>query len=200
MQATILLALQSLRLPILVQLAALVSALGNYGFVWIVIALILIFFTHRNNVGISIFVAVILSGIITGFILQPIFGQARPCDAGIGVTAVMGVSRTGFSFPSFHAVSSFACATVMAMTAGRNWGTWSIIGAVLISFSRLYLGVEWPLDILVGAIVGVLIGVVSAWVYNQFLHDLMLSHQIAGHAKGKRTSVSSYDSGSHKRH
>lgn len=191
MEATILLALQSLRLPILVQIAALVSALGNYGFVWIVIALIMIFFAHRNNVGISMITAVLISGILAGFILQPIFSQVRPCDANIGITAVMGVSRAGYSLPSFHAMSSFACATVMAMTAGRSWGTWSIIGALLISISRLYLGVEWPVDVLAGAIIGVLIGIVSAWVYNQFLHDFMRDYPGLGSSKSGRKSVSS---------
>lgn len=193
MEVTILLALQSLRFPVLVQIAALISALGNYGFVWVILALIFIFFAGRANVGVPVILAVVLSGIIAGFILQPIYAHVRPCDANIGVSAVMGVSRTGFSFPSFHAVSSFACATVIAMTAGRKWGTWAIIGAVIISLSRIYLGVEWPLDILISIIIGVLIGVVSAWVYNQFLHDMFRPHQGPAHAKGKRTSVNSSD-------
>ena len=144
MEATILLALQSLRLPVLTQLAALVSAFGNYAFIWVVIGILLIVFAHRNDVGITVIFTVILAGIIVGFILQPMFAHVRPYDAGIGVSAVMGVSRTGYSFPSFHAATSFAAATVIAMIAGRRWGSWAFVGAVLISLSRVYLGVEWP--------------------------------------------------------
>lgn len=191
MEATILLALQSLRLPVLTQLAALVSAFGNYAFIWVVIGILLIVFAHRNDVGITVIFTVILAGIIVGFILQPMFAHVRPYDAGIGVSAVMGVSRTGYSFPSFHATTSFAAATVIAMIAGRRWGTWAFVGAVLISLSRIYLGVEWPLDIIVGALVGVLVGVVSAWVYNQFLHDLIRDYPGVNRARGGRKSVSS---------
>ena len=95
MESTILLALQSLRLPVLTQLAALVSAFGNYAFIWVVIGILLIVFAHRNDVGITVIFTVILAGIIVGFILQPMFAHVRPDDAGIGVSAVMGVSRTG---------------------------------------------------------------------------------------------------------
>ena len=191
MEATILLALQSLRLPVLTQIAALISALGNYAFIWVILGIILIVFVGRNDVGVTLLFTVVLAGIIVGFILQPIFAHVRPYDAGIGVSAVMGVSRTGYSFPSFHAATSFAAATVIAMIAGRRWGTWAFVGAVLISLSRIYLGVEWPLDIIVGALVGVLVGVVSAWVYNQFLHDLIRDYPGVSRARGGRKSVSS---------
>ena len=190
MEATILLALQSLRLPVLTQLAALVSAFGNYAFIWVVIGILLIVFAHRNDVGITVIFTVILAGIIVGFILQPMFAHVRPYDAGIGVSAVMGVSRTGYSFPSFHAATSFAAATVIAMIAGRRWGSWAFVGAVLISLSRVYLGVEWPIDIVVGAVVGVLVGVVSAWVYNQFLHDLIRDYPGVNRARSGRSSAS----------
>lgn len=191
MEATILLALQSLRLPVLTQLAALVSALGNYGFIWIILGIVFIVFIGRSDVGITVLFTVVFAGILVGFILQPLFAHVRPYDAGIGVSAVMGVSRTGYSFPSFHATVSFAAATVIAMIAGRRWGTWAFVGAVLISLSRVYLGVEWPSDIVIGALVGVLIGVVSAWVYNQFLHDLIRDYPGINRARGGRKSVGS---------
>lgn len=191
MEATILLALQSLRLPVLTQLAALVSALGNYGFIWIILGIVFIVFISRSDVGITVLFTVVFAGVLVGFILQPLFAHVRPYDAGIGVSAVMGVSRTGYSFPSFHATVSFAAATVIAMIAGRRWGTWAFVGAVLISLSRVYLGVEWPSDIIIGALVGVLIGVVSAWVYNQFLHDLIRDYPGINRARGGRKSVGS---------
>lgn len=190
MQATILLALQSMRLPFLTQLAALVSALGNYAFVWIILGLVMIFFTSRQNVGITVMLTVIIAGLLCGFVLQPAFGQIRPNDAGIGVSAVMGVSRSGYSMPSFHATTSFAAAMVIAMIGGRKWGTWSFVAAFFISLSRLYLGVEWPLDVLVGAAIGVVIGIIMSWVYNQVLHDMLLNYQSGARAKAKRSSVS----------
>lgn len=199
METTILLALQSLRFPVLTQIAALVSSLANYGFIWVVLGLIMIFLTSRKNAGIMLIFTVVLTGLVVGFVLQPLFAHERPCDAGIGISAVMGVSRSGFSFPSFHATVSFACATLLAMLAGRRWGTWSFIGAAIIAFSRLYLGVEWPLDVLFGLVFGVFIGFVSAWVYNQFLHDRIRDYPSTGHAKSGRKSVSSSSSLIHRK-
>ncbi len=176
MEASILLALQSARLEGLTQLAALVSALGNYGFIWIVLAIVMLFMEGKRHIGFTVIAAVIITGIIVGFIIQPLVGRVRPFDAGIGVSAVMGVSRSGFSLPSFHAAVSFAAAMVMAMTIGRGWSIPAFAGAILISMSRMYLGVEYPTDILVGAAVGVVVGLVAVWIYNQLLHDFVREH------------------------
>ncbi len=176
MEASILLALQSARLEGLTQLAALVSALGNYGFIWIVLAIVMLFMEGKRHIGFTVIAAVIITGIIVGFIIQPLVGRVRPFDAGIGVSAVMGVSRSGFSLPSFHAAVSFAAAMVMAMTIGRGWSIPAFAGAILISMSRMYLGVEYPTDILAGAAVGVVVGLVAVWIYNQLLHDFVREH------------------------
>ncbi len=189
MEASILIAFQTLRLPGLTQIAALVSALGNFAFIWIVLAIVMMFFAGRRNVGVSIIIAVILTGIVVGFIVQPLIGRIRPYDAGIGVSAVMGVSRTGFSFPSFHAATSFAAATVLASFMGRRAGIPACIGAGLIALSRLYLGVEYPTDVLGGIVIGVLLGLASTWLFNQFLHDFIRDHVGMPSGRNKRKSV-----------
>lgn len=189
-ETSILLVFQSLRLPFLTQLAALVSSLDNYGFVWIVLGIVMIVFPEKRGMGVTVIGSVIVTGIIVGFILQPAFHHVRPNEAGIGITAVMGVSRMGFSFPSFHAATSFAAAMVIAMMSGRRWGTWAFVGAFLIAMSRMYLGVEFPSDVIVGAVVGVLVGLLSTWVYNQFLHDVMRDLTVGGRSKSARSSIS----------
>jgi undecaprenyl-diphosphatase len=191
MEAGIMLALQSIRLPILTQVVALVSALGNYAFIWIVLAIIMLFFPGRRHIGVTIIVTVIITGIIIGFIIKPMVGRVGPYDAGIGVSAVMGVSRVGSSFPSFHAATSFACAMIIAMTYGRRFGTWAFIGAVIIAFTRPFLGVEYPTDILAGAAIGVGFGLLAAWIYNQFFHDIVLNYVgNTNRVKGGRKSIS----------
>lgn len=189
MEASILIALQALRLPGLTQIAALVSAFGNYAFIWLVIAIVMLFYAERRHVGVSLVLAIVLTGIIVGFIIQPLVGRIRPYDAGIGVSAVMGVSRTGFSFPSFHAATSFAAAAVLASSLGRRVGIPACIGAVLIALSRMYLGVEYPTDVLGGIVIGVLVGLGSTWLYNQFLHDIVRDHVGMASGRNKRKSV-----------
>ena len=189
MEASILQALQSVRIAGLTQIAALVSALGNYAFIWILLAVIMLFFVGRRHVGFTIIAAVLVTGLLVGFVVQPIVGRIRPFDAGIGISAVMGVSRSGFSFPSFHAATSFAAAMVIAMSLGRGPGVPAFIGAFLIGLSRLYLGVEYPSDVLAGAVIGVLIGLVTVWVYNQFLHDIVRDRVGSSGGRKKRRSV-----------
>ena len=189
MEASILVALQALRLPGLTQIAALVSALGNYAFIWVAIALVMLFFAERRHVGASLIIAIILTGIVVGFIIQPLVGRVRPYDAGIGVSAVMGVSRTGFSFPSFHAATSFAAAAVLASSMGRRAGIPACVGAALIALSRMYLGVEYPTDVLGGIVIGVLFGLGLTWLYNQFLHDFVNDHVGMPSGRNKRKSV-----------
>jgi membrane-associated phospholipid phosphatase len=57
------------------------------------------------------------------------------------------------SFPSGHAATSFACATVLAMLTPRAAPFFFVL-ALAIAYSRLYVGVHWPLDVLVGALIG----------------------------------------------
>ena len=199
MGASLLLALQSLRLPFLVQLAALVSSLGNYGFVWIVMGIVMLFFAEKRNLGITLIFTVLVTGLLSGFVLQPLFAQIRPCDAGIGVSAVMGVSRSGFSFPSFHTFTSYAAAMVIAMLAGRRWGIWAFVGATLIALSRMYLGVEWPLDVLAGAVLGVLVGLLFSWINNQFLHDILRDYSSTSRSKSGRISINPTSHGRRRR-
>ncbi|HXZ57055.1 MAG TPA: phosphatase PAP2 family protein [Gaiellaceae bacterium] len=68
---------------------------------------------------------------------------------------LVGVPHSG-SFPSGHAATAFACATVIAWTAPRL-AVPAFVLAAAISWSRIYVGVHWPLDVLGGAVLGVLV-------------------------------------------
>jgi undecaprenyl-diphosphatase len=76
------------------------------------------------------------------------------------------------SFPSGHAATSFACAVVLASFAPR-WRVPLYALAVLIAFSRLYVGVHFPLDVLGGAALGVLVAFVvrKIWCLTPMVSD-----------------------------
>jgi undecaprenyl-diphosphatase len=60
------------------------------------------------------------------------------------------------SFPSGHATIFFTIATLVTLIFGRRWGMWAFIMAALIGLARVYVGVHYPLDIIAGALIGIL--------------------------------------------
>ena len=189
-EAPILLALQSFRIIGLTQLMAFISALGNGAFIGIVAGIVMLFFVDKRDIGIVMILACIVTAIVCCLVLSNIIGRVRPCDAGIDVTAVMGVSRSGYSLPSFHAAAGAAATTVIVLMVGRGQAVPAAALTLLIAFSRLFLGVSFPTDIIAGLIVGVVLGIVVTWVYNQWLGTLIREKFGARFdTHNKRTSV-----------
>ena len=97
--------------------------------------------------------AVGLSDLFAFEVLKPYFGRSRPCKIGDAVNIVHSCGGQ-FSFPSNHATNSMVAASLMFWWAGRKFAFCFLGFAALVGFSRIYLGVHYPLDILVGSILG----------------------------------------------
>lgn len=99
---------------------------------------------------------IVLSDQMTSSLIKPWVDRMRPCEAyeALGtVRALIGV-KTSPSFPSSHAANAFAAALFFALFyPKRQWIYFSI--AALVALSRVYVGVHYPLDVIVGAIIGV---------------------------------------------
>lgn len=107
---------------------------------------------------------IILSDQISASLMKPYFARTRPCVALENVNMLIGL-KTSFSFPSSHAANSAAATALFAIFYPRH--TWPLaIIAVLISFSRVYVGVHYPFDVLVGAVLGVLCALVVTGSYR----------------------------------
>lgn len=113
--------------------------------------------------GAALVLAIALSDQMSSGVMKPLFGRLRPCNA-LPVDEVrLLVDRSkAFSFPSSHAANAFSMATVV------SW-RWPKLAALffgvafLVAYSRVYVGVHYPLDALVGALVGVLCGRLALW-------------------------------------
>lgn len=95
-------------------------------------------------------------------ILKPLIGRERP-----EVSSSLVIDSIGYSFPSGHATVAFAAATTLTMINRRN-AYWAYPLAAVISFSRLYLGVHYPLDVLLGALLGILVGILPYKIFKDF--------------------------------
>jgi len=167
MDEKIFLILYSLPHPSIINVVvSVVSALGSYGAVWFLIGAFLYLKKNKNfkKRDFLVFLIGMLGVYFLVFVLQNFFGRLRPYET-INTVVYLGfVEPGGFSFPSFHATSSFFAASFISRKIKQS-SKWLYVLALLISFSRIYLGAHYLTDILAGAIIGVVIGkvVVKIW-------------------------------------
>lgn len=134
-----------------------VSKLGDKGAVWIVLAILLLLIPKTRRAGILVAAALILDLLLCNLALKPLVARVRPYDVKEGIELL--VSKPGdFSFPSGHTAASFAAASALWFTKEKRLWIPAFVLAVLIAFSRLYLYVHYPTDVLGGALLGVFCG------------------------------------------
>lgn len=136
----------------LVFVFSIISAIGSYGAVWVLMALLLL---RKRNLLTFFLGFIFLTAIIFG--LQNFTVRLRPYDMIAGVSYLGFIDPGGFSFPSYHTASSFFGAIFLGERINK-YKRWFWLLAILISFSRIYLGAHYLTDILGGAIIGLVVG------------------------------------------
>lgn len=137
-----------------------ITGLGNGGILWIVCSLILVVFPKTRKAGIAMAVSLVLEVLCCNVLLKPFVARPRPCDVDTAVRLLI-PRPEGFSFPSGHTGASFAAAAALFFEK-KGMGTAAFILAALIGFSRIYLYVHYPTDVLAGALLGIMLG----WLGN----------------------------------
>jgi undecaprenyl-diphosphatase len=111
---------------------------------------------HGRIAAMLLIPTIALSDQLNSSVLKFLIERARPCNELADVHLLVGCG-SGYSFPSSHAVNNFAGAIVLAYFLPR-W-TWAFFTfAALVAFSRVYVGVHYPSDVLGGAVIGLFIG------------------------------------------
>jgi len=146
----------------------LITDLGNAGFIWIVLTLMLFISKKYRKVGATMLIALMLDVTVCNVILKPLIARIRPCDINTSVHLL--ISRpTDYSFPSGHTAASFAAVSALYFSKRKFWIP-AFFLAILIAFSRLYLYVHYPTDILAGALIGMIIGYIGWKMENLLVH------------------------------
>jgi len=149
----------NMRFGILDVIMPIISALGNGGLIWIVTAVIFLCLKKYRNIGITLAAALILCLLIGNLGLKPLIARIRPFDVNPDIVLLIPPPKD-YSFPSGHTMSSFASATVI-FWYNKRFGICALILGSAIAFSRLYLYVHYPTDILGGIIIGIVIGIAA---------------------------------------
>ncbi len=146
--------LQSLHGPVLDQLMVMITFLGDKGWVWIATALILCCHPKTRTCGIGMLLS-LLAGFLAGnCLLKNLIGRSRPCWITEPGLPLLISNPQDYSFPSGHTLASFESA-VTILFYHKGWGMAALILAALIGFSRMYLFVHFPTDVLAGALLGI---------------------------------------------
>ena len=154
---------QHLRTPLLDQIMLLATHLGDLALVWLVAGAVLVAQPRYRRWGVAVLLAVVATAILGMFVLKPLFGRARPFVA-YEFAGLLIPPPSGDSFPSNH--------SMVSCLPGKGRGVLALkVSAVavacLIAFSRLYLYVHYPSDILAGAVIGIAVGIGSVWLVEK---------------------------------
>ena len=140
-----------------------ITKFGDHGLFWMIVAAVLFIIPKTRKTGLGMAIAMMIGLLVCNVTLKPLVGRIRPYDlqAELGITIqLLGERMHDFSFPSGHTIASFEAAVVMLKNS-KKLGIPAMILAVLITFSRLYLYVHYPTDVIASIILGTLFALIG---------------------------------------
>lgn len=144
-----------------------ITFLGDVGLVWILISVVLLFFKKTRILGIQLLISIVFAFIVYQCILKPLIARPRPFVQNPEFNLLIKAPKD-FSFPSGHTACGFSFVVILFL-AKNKWWIPSLVLASLIGFSRLYLYVHFPTDVLCGAICGTVFGGISYYFSKKIL-------------------------------
>ena len=159
MELALLNLIQQMRCAFLDRLMVFISWTGNHGTVWILLAALLLLIRKQRVHGLAAACALILDLVSCNLVLKPLIGRERPF-ALVPDMELMISPPLDASFPSGHTAASFAVVFALKASGSPLWKP-ALVWAILMAFSRLYLYVHYPTDVIFSIIFGILFGVVG---------------------------------------
>lgn len=141
------------------------TSLGNYSIIWLLLAAVMIYFPKTRKAGVLVLLAIALGYLVNNLVLKDLIERPRPWIDISGLEPLIYASNPN-SFPSGHTCIAFAVAGIICRTQPQKWALASIAVAILMGFSRLYVGVHYPTDVIAGAVVGIICSQVIWYIYT----------------------------------
>lgn len=160
---------QALRCAFMDWLMPLLSLFGSFAVPWFIYAAALLIKRGGRRHGFVILLAMALGLALGSGVLKNVIMRDRPFNDPRGLFDVTGLMipppSDRYSFPSGHAVTSFAAAAAIAMH-NKKTGAAAFVLAAAIAFSRVYLYVHFPLDVVAGAVLGAACAFAARWIVD----------------------------------
>ena len=152
--------------PVLDAVMPVITVLGDAGIFWIAVSVLFMITKKYRKTGLGMAFALVMGLLICNIWLKPTVARIRPYDlqANLGVVINLLIEKQhDFSFPSGHTIASFEAAVVILLNS-KKLGTPAMILAVLIAFSRLYLYVHYPTDVICSILLGTCFAFIGNWL------------------------------------
>lgn len=167
---------QTLRCGFLDYVLSFLSTISQAGILWIVAGVILLFFRKTRVTGIIMLAAMLFGYVLGDLALKPLLQRPRPFVIRPNVELFI-KPPSGYSFPSGHSTCAVAATTVL-LARNKTLGLIALPVALLIMFSRLYLYVHFPSDVLAGILLGAFSGVLMLLIARAIrLDDRLLKRK-----------------------
>ena len=153
--------------PFLDTVMPIITMFGDGGIFWIAISVVLILTKKHRRTGLGMGFALAMGLLVCNIILKPGVARIRPYDFQMEyffkeIQLIAG-GMHDFSFPSGHTIASFEACTAL-MLGNKKFGIPATVLAVLVAFSRLYLYLHYPTDVIASIILGTIFGIIGYWL------------------------------------
>lgn len=153
-----------------------ITLLGSAGIIWIIIGVALLISKKHRRIGFLVLIGLLLELIIGNGILKNLVARPRPCWLNHDFKLLVTMPKD-YSFPSGHTFASVIATTILVLYR-KEWGWFLLPLTVVIAFSRLYLYVHFPSDVLAGAVLGVIIGCITYYAGNKIIDKIINKKKI----------------------
>ena len=161
--------------PFLDFVMPIITLFGDAGIFWIAVAVVFMITKKYRKTGIGMMLALMIGLLVCNIWLKPTVARMRPYDFQMEYflkeIPLLAGGMHDFSFPSGHTIASFEAAVVILLN-NKKLGIGAMILAVLIAFSRLYLYLHYPTDVLFSIVLGTAFAFLGNWLAQKIMNKL----------------------------
>jgi undecaprenyl-diphosphatase len=181
---------ENLRGDVLTPIMKAITHSVDGGIFWIALTILLLIIPKTRKMGLCSMIALMCSLLVCNLVLKNVFDRIRPYEVIAGLQLIVEKADDP-SFPSGHTCASFASSVALLLAAEKKqkiFGAVAVVYAFLVGFSRIYVGIHYPTDVIAAALVATAFAIPAA-VFGKKLYDLLAAKHNKMKAEKSKTKA-----------